>query len=824
MHRAIEATRSELAGQAGDRIVSAGGTWIRCRFSRAMAVILLLIACSSAPQVLAQSSNQPTTLPTLPVETKKAAPKAAKKAPPKQRQAAPAPVPAPEPAALPPAPETATGPVRDYVATRSATGTKTDTPIREIPQSISVVGTEQIRDQGAQNLGEALRYMPGVLGDGFGLDSRGDYVLVRGIPGTFYLDGLITTFGYYANSAAIEPYSLERLEVLRGPAAMLYGQSSSGGIINGISKRPQDTPHAEIAAEYGSYDWRQVQFDFGGPVTTDGRWLYRFVGVAREAGTQVDHVDNDRIFLAPSLTFRPTVDTNITLLGTWRKDHGGSVQQFLPHEGTLFPNAITGKRVSKSTFIGEPGDYNDTDQQSITLLVDHKFAPWLTLSHASRYTHTDNTYNTHYTAPLTAAIMTTYLGIDATTASLLAPFVDPAHRNIARVYMWRNTETDVFNSDTNLTAKFTTGDVLHKVTAGFDYTHYETGGRGTGPILVDNIPAFGQTPMDIYNPVYGQTPYYIPIPGGVPILPGDVGGVVEKRSINSQIQRGIYIQDQVKLGNWTAVLGLRQDWLSMGYGTESLQESELTGRAGLMYAFDFGLTPYVSYSQAFLGQPGYRVKDDPLDFNEVARPAAPLKGEQFEIGFKYQVPGKPFVVNAAYFDLTEENRLIEDILAQVSQQGATAHIRGFELEAVGRVTENIRLMAAYTYMDATYDDHFNAFEVGTPVEGIPKHMASLWGLYTFTDGTFKGLTLGGGVRYVGESQDYGQLVNGAFGTVTSPDFTLFDAMIAYERDNWRWQLVGQNLEDKFHVVTCTTRGDCGIGQGRTIITRLSYRY
>src|SRR5690606_1994708 len=101
----------------------------------------------------------------------------------------------------------------------------------------------------------------------------------------------------------------------------------------------------------------------------------------------------------------------------------------------------------------------------------------------------------------------------------------------------------------------------------------------TGPILVDNIPAFGQTPMDIYNPVYGQTPHYIPIPGGVPIVPGDVGGVVEKRSINSQIQRGIYIQDQVKLGNWTAVLGLRQDWLSMGYGTESLQESELTGRA-----------------------------------------------------------------------------------------------------------------------------------------------------------------------------------------------------------------------------------------------------
>ena len=180
---------------------------------------------------------------------------------------------APEPAALPAAPETATSPVRDYVATQSATGTKTDTPLREVPQSISVVGTEQMRDQGAQNLGEAVRYMPGVLADGFGFDSRGDYVLLRGIPASYYLDGLRTAFGYYANTAGIEPYSLERIEVLRGPASMLYGQGSTGGIINGVSKRPQDTPHAEIGAEYGSYDWRQTQFDFGGPVTTDGRWL-----------------------------------------------------------------------------------------------------------------------------------------------------------------------------------------------------------------------------------------------------------------------------------------------------------------------------------------------------------------------------------------------------------------------------------------------------------------------------------------------------------------------------------------------------------------------
>jgi iron complex outermembrane receptor protein len=718
------------------------------------------------------------------------------------------------------------------VATQSATGTKTDTPIREIPQSISVVGAEQVRDQGAQNLGEALRYMPGVLGDGFGFDSRGDYVIVRGIPASFYLDGLRTTFGYYANTAGFEPYGLERIEVLRGPASMLYGPGSTGGIINGVSKRPQDTPHAEIGAEYGSYDWRQVQFDVGGPVTTDGRWLYRFVGVGREAGTQVDHVDNDRIYLAPSLTFRPSADTNVTLLGTYRKDQGGSVQQFLPHEGTLFPNRFTGRRVSKSTFIGEPDDYNDTDQQSISLLIDHKFTPWLSVHHASRFTRTENTYSTHYTAPLTTDLINTYinpiigaftLGTGPFANPADAPFLDANHQDIARVYLWRRTETDVFNSDTHVTGKFWAGDVAHKVTTGVDYLHHKSGGSGTGILLDNIIPGF-QSPFNIYNPTYGNASQYFSLDTFGLVSADGVSGVIEGRPTQTQNMVGIYVQDQIKFGAWTAVLGLRHDWLDIDFpGNDKLKESATTGRAGLMYSFDFGLTPYISYSTSFTPQPGETVVDNPI--SPTTRGAAkPLEGEQFEIGFKYQVPGRPFVVNASYFDLKESNRLVSDLLTQVAQQGAEAHIRGFELEAAGRITENIRLIGAYTYMDAEYSDHFNPVEIGTPVEGVPRHMASLWGLYTFMDGALKGLTLGGGVRYVGESKDYGKLVTGVDGMVTTPDFTLFDAMIAYERDNWRWQLVGQNLEDKFHVVSCTTRGDCGIGQGRTIITRLSYKF
>lgn len=688
-----------------------------------------------------------------------------------------------------------------------------------------------MRDQGAQTLQETVRYTPGVLADGFGFDSRGDYIIVRGIPAAYYLDGMRTAYGYYSNTAAAEPYSLERIEVLRGPASMLYGQSTTGGIINMVSKRPQETTHAEIGIEYGSYDWKQFKFDVGGPVPTDTRWLYRIVGVARDSNTQVDHVENNRLFFAPSLTFRPTHDTSITLMGTVRKDDGGSTQQFLPHEGTLYPNSITGERIPRSRFIGEPGDYNDTEQQSVSLLVDHKLAPWLQLHHGTRYTHTDNTYSTHYTAPITAdlANLVNYqFGIPFLSTTNV-PFIEPGRQEIARVYLWRNTQTDVVTSDTNLTAKVLTGDVAHKITGGVDYTRFETGGSGT-PILVDNLltpsvlpsPFAVQSPFNVYNPTYGRNAYYLNFATG--LLEPSNNYTVAKRNDETQTQTGVYLQNQMNFGNWTAVIGARNDWLKIEQtGTQDQNLSEATIRAGLMYHFRSGLTPYVSYSQSFTAQPGNQVIDDAL--NPVnPRPADPLQGEQIEVGFKFQPRGAPFIVNAAYFDLNEKNRLVSDVLSSYSIQGAEARIRGFEIEAAGRITENLKVIGAYTYMKSEYEDHFNTYEIGTPVEGVPQHMASLWGIYTVNAGLFRGFSIGGGVRYIGEMKDYGQLVTGTLGTVTTPDVALFDAMIAYEKNGWRWQIVGQNLEDKYYLSLCSARGDCGVGQGRTVITSLAYKF
>ena len=766
-------------------------------------------------QATAQTQG-PTTLPPVTVEGKKT-PKATKKAAAKKT-----PPPADVPPTAAPAPaETATGPVQNYVATRSASGTKTDTPLSEIPQSMSVVGAEQVRDLGAQALQETLRYLPGVVPDGFGLDSRGDYSLIRGIPAAYYLDGMRTAYGFYANTIGAEPYQLERIEVLRGPASMMYGQSPSGGLINMVSKMPQEEQKGEISIDYGNFDFRQVKMDMTGQATTDGKWLYRFVGMAREADTQVDFVDNDRILIAPSLTYRPTSDTSITVLGNLRRDRGGSVQQFLPHAGTLYPN-VNGKMIPRSRFIGEPTDYNDTDQESVALLVDHKFSPWLSFHHGTRYTHNENTYSTHYTAPLTTDL------INIVNASLggavydpaSAPFLDPNQQQIARVYLWRHTETDVITSDTNLTGQFFTGGVAHKLTGGFDVTQHKTGGAGTG-ILVDNLvtPPFGpQNPFDVYNPVYGASPGYFEFPSFAFVPKGTEAK--DPRPEQTQRQVGIYAQDQLKFGPWTAVLGLRKDWVNIDFfGQDEVKQSELSGRAGLMYHFANGFTPYVSYSQAFATQPGELVVGP-----SGLKAAEPLKGDQVEVGFKYFPKGIPFMLSGAVFDLTEQNRLVSDILSGTARQGAEARIRGAELQATGKITENIKLMGGYSFLDAEYKGHFDAFEVGTPVEGVPRHMASLWAIYSVNDGPLAGLSFGAGVRYIGQSRDYGKLVDGTFDEVVTPSFTLFDAMIAYETETWRWQLVGTNLEDEYHVITCSARGDCGVGQARTIITSLTYKF
>lgn len=742
-------------------------------------------------------------LPKMTVETsaKKKAP-AKKAAQPKQvpaaaEAAAPGPSGPPQDTATA---ETGTGPLANgYMATQTTTGIKSDTPLKEIPQSISVVGKEQIRDRGVQTWQETMRYVPGVIADGYGLDSRADTAFVRGTEAAEFLDGLKRTFNYYVYSYRIDPYFMERIEVLRGPPSVLYGQAPVGGIVNSVSKRPQTEEYREVTVEYGTFDFKQVKTDMTGPLTADKKWSYRLVGVLRDADTQVDYVPDDRLALSPSITYRPTSDTSITLLGHFQNDDTGSTQQFLPHVGTRFPGASG--FIPSERFVGEPGyDRYDTDVKSGSLFVDHKFDETFRFRSNVRFIDIHNVYDTYYPA--------FFYGPEENDPFF--PYLDAEQQTMRRAKAAGFADTQTWNTDTNLEIRGDTGPVRHKALVGVDYSHFRSG-QTSGEVI-------DRTPFNVYDPVYGQ-------PGnlGYPIY-GDSGLIVgyipfdevPVTFVDDQTitQTGVYVQDQLKLGNWIAVLGARYDWLHQDSTTffplddftdvVDQRNEAATYRAGLMYEFSFGLTPYVSYAESFVPIIGRKEGGGAFD---------PQEGRMYEVGFKYQPPGASFAINSAVYDLVESNRLAAGPNPQFSVQTGEIGIRGFEIELVGNVTRNLKVAGGYSFTEAKYNE---GDQKGFRIESVPEHLASLWAMYSFDD-VLKGWSVGAGVRYIGSSYD-------GFDAIKTPPVGLVDAALVYDAGDWRWSLSGQNLEDKEYLTTCLARGDCFAGARRTVFTGLTYRF
>lgn len=760
----------------------------RISIAAVMAARVAIGGAAAQNATAAEPDGAAVELPQLTVEAaakaKKA--KAKKSAQPQQVPVEAVPQSLPTPSESDPRAETATGPFNGYAATRSASGTKTDTPLMEVPQAISVVGREEIQDRGAQSLQETLRYVPGVVADLFGEDARNDGFAIRGQETTVqFLDGLRRSYGNYLNVSRIEPFTLERIEVLKGPSSVLYGQSGVGGTINMVSKRPEEEQRGEIGVQYGSYDTKQATFDMTGPLTQDKTWLYRITGLARDADTIVDFADDDRLVFAPSLTYRPSVDTSVTLLGQIGRDRSGPTAQFLPLEGTLFANP--NGRIPRGRNTGEPDfDRYDSDYWSVSLIADHRIDETWSVHQGLRYSHADIVYG--QTLP------------DNFFDPLI--YLDADRREVGRFITFSDRQTQVLTSDTNATARFALGPTVHKVLAGVDYSRANVGGVRDAGVIDCNV-------FDIYDPAYGQ------------FEPCDFDGnpvdeiALEALADVRQSQTGLYIQDQIRLGPWIAVLGLRQDWTEAKVAGEAAEKKDaLTRRAGLMYEFAFGLTPYVSYAESFVPVSGLDRDDRPFD---------PIEGQSIEAGFKYQPPGTSVMIVASVFDATEKNRLVPDPTdPNFDIQAGEVQLKGFEIEMRGKLTRNLDVVAGYAYTDATYVKGIEnpvtlESQDGKRVESIPDHTASLWAVYTFDEGMLKGFSLGGGVRYIAGSWD-------GYDDFKTPSYTLLDAMLAYETESWRWTLNGTNLEDDYVISTCQSSGYCYLGAGREITTGLTYKF
>lgn len=589
--------------------------------------------------------------------------------------------------------ESASGPVVGYQATRASTATKTDTPIAETPQAITVVTKDQIRDQGATTLQDALTYAAGVRSDAYGLDSRTDSVLIRGASPDVYIDGLRQANDYYTSAARPDPYTLERIEVLRGPAAMLYGQGSTGGIVNLVSKRPQDTFEGEVGVQIGNRGRKQIQTDITGPFDQDGQWLYRLIAITRDADTQVDHVPDDRNLLAPSLTWKPSASTSLTLQGLYQKDESGSTSQFLPWEGMLTPNP--NGRIPTSTFIGEPDDRYDTERKSFGYLFEHRFNDNWAFRQNFRYAKNKVDYLTHYADSFNGDPW----------------YLDPVQRRVIGRYIDDTiTKVRIATIDQNLQGKFETGLLKHDVIAGLDYTRYRR----------DRLSGLGYDSIDVYDPVYGNS----------------TRASLTEEPRNVQTQTGVYLQDQMKIASWIIAAGLRHDRVNNELeGSDDEKASATTKRLGLMYQLSNEWSPYVSYSESFTPVAGT---------NAGGVRFKPLRGEQIEGGVKYMPADGNMQFTAAVWRIKEKNQLTADPSNPLSniQAGQPTKNRGVELEWKGRVTRTFDAIAFYNYTDL--DDQLTA---------VPRHQAALWGKWRLTLGGVQGLSFGSGVRYMNSFKD-----------------------------------------------------------------------
>lgn len=661
--------------------------------------------------------------------------------------------------------ETATGPVHGHIARRAATATKTDTPLAETPQSVSVITADRMRDQGVLTVQDALRYSAGVRGETYGLDSRGDWSTVRGSDPVVFLDGMQQTFGYYA-SARPDPFALERIEVLKGPASVLYGQGTVGGIVNLVSKRPQEEQQGEIQLQYGSFDRKQLAVDVTGPLNEDRTLLYRVVAIGRDSETQVDKVGDDRYLLAPSLTWRPDSTLEWTVLANFQKDETGSTTQFLPHAGTVLPAPGGLGRIPIDVFMSEPGfDEYDTEQKSLTSLFTYRPDDTWTFRQNLRYSESEVSYQTIYPA--------------------FPPALQP-NGDIDRVYWVARPELKYWTVDNQLQTDLQHGRLRQTVLAGLDYQYAVTKRRW----------AYGSAgTLNLYNPVYGNF-----TPPGAADFYDDPDNTVR--------QTGIYVQDQLTWDErWIAVIGLRHDRaVNETEGGETQKDSAVTKRLALMYKAGGGFSPYVSYTESFkpeIGLDGY------------GKAFKPLRGKQYELGVKYEPAGGRGLVSAAIYDLREKNRKSPDPINPLNQlQTGEARARGFELEAQLRINPDWELIGSYSYTDTEVLEGTNE---GKRLPSVPEQMASLWTQHRFSIAGIKGIRGGFGVRFIGDSWD-------GTDSLTTPGYTLFDAMLGYDVGRWSFALNVANLGDKTYYTTCLARGDCFVGSRRTVTGTASYRF
>ncbi|WP_460354443.1 MULTISPECIES: TonB-dependent siderophore receptor [unclassified Pseudomonas] len=682
--------------------------------------------------------------------------------------------------------ETAWGPVEGYTATRTAAGTKTDTALVEAPRSISVATRQQMDDRSVHSLDDAVRYMPGITASSYGSDTRIDWLRVRGFEPTQFLDGLPLPKGVYANPKP-ETWNLDRLALLRGPASSVYGQTPPGGLLDMVSRRPSAEASSEIQLQYGSDNHRQINFASTGKIDDAGQFLYGISGVVRDSDTQIDHIENKRYNIAPSLTWNIDDDTKFTLLTQFTRDDTGVTSQFYPIQGTKIDMPFG--KISHHKNLGDPDyDFYDRTYYALGYAFEHRLNDVWQFKQNLRYTKSDlsfqtvtvNSYNTEY-----------------------AGYTVDDQGNVGRGTTNVDEDISQFAVDNNFQADFATGDIRHTLLLGLDHQRSNT----------NYTSIFGTAPdINVNNPIYGQ-----------PITrPARSSAFYDYEQ--KTYQTGLYVQDQMALDQWRLTLGGREDWvhtgtqfINKGDATNTQRDKAFSGNAALSYVFDSGFVPYLSYAESFQPTSG-------ADATSTGS-LKPTEGKQWELGIKYQPPGSKTLLSAAVYDLTQKNVAVNSIVNNVTitSQTGEVKVKGLELEAVSDVTDNLKVIAAYTLAKSEVQ---KGVDKGNRLQLMPNQQASLWTDYTWHSGVLDGFGIGGGVRYTGNT--YGDKANTWLGKADA--YTVFDASVHYDLGRLDNSLKGAslainatNLFDKDYISTCDGYY-CYYGDQRSVIASATYKW
>ncbi|MBC3413892.1 TonB-dependent siderophore receptor [Pseudomonas sp. SWRI51] len=680
--------------------------------------------------------------------------------------------------------ESAWGPVNGYLANRTAVGSKTDTALVEAPRSISVATRQQMDDRSVHSLDDAVRYMPGIVSASFGSDTRYDWMRVRGFEPTHFLDGLPLPRGVYANSKP-ETWNLDRLALLRGPASSVYGQTPPGGLLDIVSRRPQAESAHEIQVQYGSDNHRQINFASTGKIDDQGQFLYGLSGVVRDSGTQIDHVENKRYNIAPSLTWNIDDDTSLTLLTQFTRDDTGVTSQFYPLQGTKIDMPFG--KVSRHKNLGDPDyDYYDRTYYALGYTFEHRLNDTWQLRQNLRYTKSDLSFQT-------VTVNSYYPSIG---------YVVDDQGNTGRGTTNVDEDISQFAVDNNLQGNFDTGAISHTLLLGLDHQRMNN----------NFLAIFGTAPpINVNNPVHG-----------LPITRPPRADALYDYNQKTR-QTGVYIQDQMALDKWRLTLGGRQDWVHTDTefhknNTNSTQRNrKFSGNAALSYVFDSGLVPYLSYAESF--QPAS--KSDVTATNSLK----PTEGQQWELGIKYQPPGSNTLLTAAVYELTQKNVSVTNNVGNVpvTSQTGEVKVQGLELEAVSEVNENLKVTAAYTLAKSEVQD---GLYKGNRLQLMPNQQASLWADYTWRTGALDGFGIGLGARYTGNT--YGDQGNTWLGKADA--YTVFDAAVHYDLGRLDNSLKGAsvainatNLLNKDYISTCDGYY-CYFGDQRSVVASATYKW